>query len=702
MSSQLADKKRSSTYRFDLDGLRGYAIALVVIYHVFVGRVSGGVDVFLMLSGFFFLGSQLRYATRRDAMLNPWWPIWRTLRRLVPALAVVLVATFLAVYFLTPELMNSELASQLTASVFYFLNWELMAQGAEYAAASVDTSPLQHLWSMSVQGQFYLLAILFAIVVGAISRWRHNPPEKTRRTVAIILGVVTVLSFAWASRFGLTGTAESYYSTFSRMWELTLGAILVLVVHRISMPTRFAPWVAALGLILITITGILIPTSLAYPGPLALLPISGAVMIIISGGEHWVSRILSSRPARWLGDIAYSLYLWHWPLLIITTAMTDSDTPPWWLGIAVIAASLLLADLTQRFVESPLRQHRKRPTAQDTPVQQARASLKTSTGKRRATGGVLVAALVAGVIAIQPIWDNATRYASVVLNAGPYPGVLAHFGADVPPAEAKPDPSLISGIYPPTGLEGCMIGYQDPVDEFAPEHCVYGDPNAERTVVMVGGSHTEPFVIPLDELGKEHGFKVIPLMRQICPMVLNDSTDEFDPECLEWSVNAFDRLVEIDPELVVSTTTRPDDAFPYVQDGVPEGYVGFWRELDAAGIPFLGLRDNPWAVNDEVAPYHPSQCMVETDGNVEECAFSEEMVYQESDPAEPIIANMEQAWSVDTSEWYCQDGVCPPVIGNIYVYRDQNHISNAFAESTKPLLWDIMQTIFDQTSPSES
>ncbi|WP_018297009.1 acyltransferase family protein [Corynebacterium lubricantis] len=702
MSSISADSQRSSTYRFDLDGLRGYAIALVVIFHVFVGRVSGGVDVFLLLSGFFFLGSQLRYATRRDAILNPWWPIWRTARRLLPALSVVLLATLIAVLTLAPELFTPELASQFTASVLYFLNWELISQDAAYAAASVDTSPLQHLWSMSVQGQFYLAAIVFAIVVGLIANRRHVPQEVTRRNVTIILVIVTIASFLWASRFGWTGTPANYYSTFSRMWELTLGAVLAIVAHRITVSPRIAPFTAGLGVVLITITGFVIPTSLAYPGPLALLPISGAVLVIISAGDHKVSHILSSRPARWLGDIAYSLYLWHWPLLIITTVVAGYDTPPWWLGILVIVASLLLAHLTHKWIETPLRQHAKRPTQRDTPLASARDSLKTVAGKSRAFGGVLVTAVLIFLGSIQPIWNSATQYASVDLNAGPYPGVLAQYGAEVPEAEARPDPTLISGIYPPTGLEGCMIGYQDPVDEFVDDDCVYGDKSASTTVVMVGGSHTEPYVLPLDELGKEQGFKVIPLMRQICPMVLHDDTDEFDPECREWSENAFERLVEMDPDLVFSTTTRPDDSRPYAQDGVPVGYAGFWRELDAHGIPFMGLRDNPWALNAEAAPYNPSKCMVETNGDFEACSSAREMVYAPEDPAAEFLDPLPLSWSVDTADWFCNEESCPPVIGNIYVYRDQNHISNAFAESAKPLLWDTMQTIFDRTSISES
>lgn len=172
------NKQAPSTfrYRYDLDGLRGIAIALVVLYHVFVGRVSGGVDVFLLLSGYFFLGSQLRYAARPNASLNPWWPIWRTLRRLAPALVLVIGVSYVLVRVFTPKLMNTELTKQITATVFYYQNWELARQNADYAAASATTSPLQHMWSMAVQGQFYLMGIFFALGLAAFMRLR---PKKS-------------------------------------------------------------------------------------------------------------------------------------------------------------------------------------------------------------------------------------------------------------------------------------------------------------------------------------------------------------------------------------------------------------------------------------------------------------------------------------------------------------------------------------------
>ena len=139
-------KTTGTQYRYDLDGLRGISIALVVLFHVYVGRVSGGVDVFLLLSGFFFFGAQYRNAINPRQSINPWWSIWRTLRRLIPTLVLVLFATTLFVIYFIPSLRTIDIAQQLRASLLYYQNYELALQGSDYAAAESETSPLQHLW----------------------------------------------------------------------------------------------------------------------------------------------------------------------------------------------------------------------------------------------------------------------------------------------------------------------------------------------------------------------------------------------------------------------------------------------------------------------------------------------------------------------------------------------------------------------------
>ena len=700
----VAVSARSHTYRWDLNGLRGVAIGLVVLFHVFGDRVSGGVDVFLLLSGYFFLGSQLRYAIRRNASLNPWWPIWRTLRRLIPSLSVVLAATVALVLWLVPQLMSPELAKQLPASLFHYLNWELIRQDADYAAASADTSPLQHLWSMSVQGQFYLFAIFFALGFAVLVRRRGWDDARVRRVAGPILIGVTVLSFAWACRDGLIGSPANYYSTFSRTWELTLGAVLALYLPYLRIPPRLAGPATAVGLAMIALTGFLIPVSLAFPGPAALLPIGGAVLVIAGGGDNATSRLLASRPATWLGGVAYPLYLWHWPLLIILTTATGSQTPPLWLGVAVIALSLALAELTHRFVETPLSQRSRRPTREQQPMRSALQSLRDRPGQRRAASGAVVSVVVVALLSVSPVYASyLTSLDDQESSPTLHPGAAALGGPAAPDwAPLQPDPAFVAGIRPAPTVDKCLVHRGAPVDRFTGEGCVYGDPEAEDTVVLAGGSHAETWMTPLAELGLTHGFRVVPFLRQSCPVVLGEHYGVSD-DCAAWSEGAVERILELDPEVVISTTTRPIHDGGPGPDLVPAGYENFWRILDEHEVAFFGLRDNPWVHGRDQGVPDANRCLlnhaaggvtfVDDPDPLIACAVPRAKTYEPVDPAAVVLANYPTAVAVDTADWFCGPELCPPAIGNVPVYRDDDHVSNAYAATLGDLLWERLRPV---------
>ena len=692
----MTESTRSFRYRFDLDGLRGVAIALVVIYHVFVGRVSGGVDVFLLLSGYFFLGSQLRYVDKPNATFNPWWPIWRTLRRLVPSLVLTVGATFLLVTYLTPQLMRTEFMQQITASLLYYQNWELARQNADYAAASAETSPLQHLWSMAVQGQFYILSIALALGLGSIVRFLNRRQAagvrkySAQKIAGPILIVATIASFAYASRFGMYAPGANYYDTWARAWEMTLGGALAIYGARLSIPQRFSDFFTGLGLFALVITGVLIADSTAYPGPLSLLPLGGAVLIIVGGGGR-ISLALSSKKARWLGDIAYPLYLWHWPLLIVFTSWAGQITPPWWLGVLIIAASLVLADLTHRFLEKPLRQAHKRPLADDMPVNRAMATLRTPVGCGKAVGGALVGIATIALLIAPPLWmQSVHRGERTTLNPDLYPGTMAYHGIPVPEGvELQPDPILVGGIMPPTSTSHCFVAKEADPDHYnfervTGEPCEFGDLQADYKVYLVGGSHAEQWASGLDKLGQEMGFKLIPILRQDCPIELGPELS-VSPECATWSEGAGEQIIEGGADLVISNTTRPEGMYGHGPDMVPAGYVGFWDALAEHNIPFLGLRDNPWGFDAEGMPREFDQCYIATEDPLG-CGMPREKVYAPVDPAAEVLSRYDNMIAVDTSSWFCDDTHCPVVIGNVLVYRDMHHISNAFADSAIPLL----------------
>ncbi|MDO4630752.1 MAG: acyltransferase family protein [Corynebacterium sp.] len=700
------EQLNASKYRYDLDGLRGIAIAFVVLFHVFVGRVSGGVDVFLLLSGYFFLGAQLRYATREGANLNPWWPFWRTFRRLVPVLVVVLGATVLAVTLTTPELRNLNLATQLEACLGYYQNWALASQGAAYGAASNKVSPLQHLWSMAVQGQFYIFAITLATIVAIIARSliTAGKTASPRRLAGPTLLLTTVASFGYATYLHFIDQSLNYYSTFSRMWELTLGALLALFATHVQLNTTLQKICSWVGIILVLTTGFVMDGVQQFPGPATLYPLGGAALVVLGSGRgvNW----LASRFMRWLGTIAYPLYLWHWPMLILVTVYYNKNQPSLIMGIIVIAVSLVLADLSHRLIEKPLQQHGKRPMAGEHRAIDALKQLKTSWAARfRLIGGILIAVLVFVVAYVPNIWREDVQKASELrLDPTLYPGAAAIGAARIPEVEPRPDPYLLADLVSPAWKDGCMAFLHDNPEEIVidryPEKCVYGDKDAEKLAYVVGGSHAEQWMIALDELGKAHHFRVIPIVRQSCPAFAEDRDDGFSPECAIFNQKMLERLRTDKPSLVITNSTRPLLERGSFLDEAPISYRTLWDFLVKENISFVGLRDNPWFLNPDGTGQMVSECWEETQ-DLQKCGRPKQDIYTPTDPAAQFLTAPNQV-AVDTSKWFCPDNFCPPVIGNIYVYRDGNHMSDDYALTLVPLLWDKIKNVVESAPVREA
>ncbi|MDD4867198.1 MAG: acyltransferase, partial [Mycobacterium sp.] len=351
-------------YRPDLDGLRGTAIALVAVFHVWFGRVSGGVDVFLALSGFFFGGKILRAALNPAVSLSPVAEVVRLVRRLLPALVVVLAGCALLTILVQPQTRWEAFADQSLASLGYYQNWELSNTASDYLRAGEAVSPLQHLWSMSVQGQFFLGFLL--LVGGCAYLLRRRLGSHLRTAFVVLLSALTAASFVYAAFAHQDNQAAAYYNTFARAWELLLGALAGAAVPYIRWPTGLRTAVATAALATIVSCGAAINGVREFPGAWALVPVGAAVLMILAGANlpgqpadnarlPWPNRLLAAGPPVALGTMAYSLYLWHWPLLIFWLSYTGHRHANFVEGVAVLLVSGVLAYLTTRLVENPLR-----------------------------------------------------------------------------------------------------------------------------------------------------------------------------------------------------------------------------------------------------------------------------------------------------------------------------------------------------------
>ncbi|WP_326548274.1 acyltransferase family protein [Mycolicibacterium sp. ND9-15] len=680
--------------REDLDGLRGIAILLVVLYHVWFGRVSGGVDVFLVLSGFFFGGRLLRQAAGE----RPTEPLLRALirlaRRLLPALVVVLAASAVLTVLVQPQTRWEAFADQSVASLFYWQNWYLADTATDYLRAGQSVSPLQHIWSMSVQGQFFIAVLTIAALAAIASRagnWAHR-----RRTVLVaVVAVATALSFWYAVVAHNLDQSHAYYDTFARAWELFAGMLAAAVVSAVQMPWWLRTSAGVIGLAAIFGCGILLDGAAQFPGPWALVPVGATVLLIFSGAQTaghipWPNRLIATPPLATLGAMAYSLYLWHWPLLIFWLAYSDQEGAGLDDGVVILLLSLALAYLTLRFVEDPLREQ---------PSKSAGAH-RLPLANRHVTAvlGGFVTLLAVAVTVSSLTWRDhlaAVRAKGIELqnlSVRDYPGGRALLDNDrVAKLPMRPTLLEASDDLPATTTDGCITDFAgtDVV------RCAYGDPAAPRTIALAGGSHAEHWITALDLLGRTHGFRVVTYLKMGCPLTTDDdpriagSLDPY-PQCRTWVRDAMTALIADRPDYVFTTTTRPYTDGP--GDMVPDGYLGIWDEFSANGIAVLGLRDTPWMFRDGFL-FTPIDCLAEN-GDPESCGVPRNEALADRNPTLAHAEAYPLLTVLDLSDAVCRPDHCRAVEGNVLVYHDAHHLSATYVRT---LTDELARQISDAT-----
>ena len=690
-----AGARTTGFYRYDLDGLRGVAIALVAMFHIWFGRVSGGVDVFLALSGFFFGGKILRIALNPAVSLSPVAEVIRLVRRLLPALVVVLAGCAVLTILVQPETRWETFADQSLASLGYYQNWELANTASDYLRAGEAVSPLQHIWSMSVQGQFYLGFLLLVVACAYLFR---RPRSKHLRTMfVVLLSALTVASFVYAIVAHQDNQATAYYDSFARAWELLLGALVGALVAHIRWPMRLRTAAATIALAAVVSCGALIDGVKEFPGPWALVPVGATMLMILAGANvqrhpgdtdrmPLPNRLLAARPLVALGTMAYSLYLWHWPLLIFWLSYTGHRRANFFEGTAVLLVSGLLAYLTTRLVEDPLRY----PAAADAASQAAvpatpSASVWSSLRRPTMALGSMVVLLGVTLTATSFTWRQhvtvlrAAGKELSVLNPQDYPGARALTeNVRVPTLPMRPTVLEVKEDLPASTRDGCISDFVNP----AVVNCSYGDLAATRTIALAGGSHAEHWLPALDLLGQLHHFKVVTYLKMGCPL----STEEVPlimgnnapyPQCREWVQRTVNKLIVDRPDYVFTTTTRPWNIKS--GDVMPATYIGIWQTLSDNNIAILGMRDTPWLVKNG-KPFDPADCLAKG-GNGQSCAVKRSDVLSDRNQTLDFVAQFPLLKVLDMSNAICRADVCRPVEGNVLIYHGAHHLDPTYVRT---------------------
>ncbi len=691
--------RKTGFYRHDLDGLRGIAIALVAMFHVWFGRVSGGVDVFLALSGFFFGGKLLRVALNPASSLSPVGDLVRLVRRLLPTLVVVLAGCAVLTILVQPQTRWETFADQSLASLGYYQNWELAHTVADYLRAGEAVSPLQHIWSMSVQGQFYITFL--ALIFGFAYLLRRPLGKRLRTAFVVLLSALTVASFVYAIFAHQDNQSVAYYNSFSRAWELLIGALAGALVPYIRWPLWLRSAIATISLAAILSCGALIEGVSEFPGPWALWPIGATVLFILAGANRhahpstsaklpWPNRLLAIGPLVTLGAMAYSLYLCHWPLLIFWLSYTGHRHATFGEGTAILLVSGVLAYLTTRLVEDPLRYHapaNPAPAPVLTIPWRSPASARYPQRLRRPTIalGSAVALLGVALTATSFTWrehvtvQRANGKELSGLSAHDYPGARAltkH--VRVPQLAMRPTVLEAKKDVPLSTNDGCISDFTNP----AVISCQYGDTDATRAITLAGGSHAEHWVTGLDLLGRMHHFKVVTYLKMGCalstekiPLIMGNNAPY--PQCHDWVQKTTDRLVADHPDYVFTTSTRPWNIKP--GDVMPASYVGIWKTLSDNNIPILAMRDTPWLVRDG-DPFEPADCLA-SGGDAVSCGMKRADVLADHNPTLDFVKQFPLLKPLDMSDALCGTETCRAVEGNVLIYHDSHHLSATYVRT---------------------
>ncbi|OLP01986.1 acyltransferase [Mycolicibacterium porcinum] len=653
--------------RDDLIGLSGVAAVMVVVCHLWFGRAPGGLDVLLVLSGFFVGGRVLRdIGTASPSALAA--EFGRVVRWLVPPLVLVVAVSAVLTVLVQPETRWEAFADQTLAGLGFYQNWELLGSADDYVQAGEAVTPLHHLWAVSVLGQFVLAFFLFAGAVLAVTVRRGRDARRTSLVVGS--GVAASASLYYAITTQSDNPMLAYYSTAARAWEPLVGVLAAALVAGPARGTRWPGWLragaAVIGLVAILVCGLLTGRAAQSPGIWTLIPVAATVLVIVSaarGTSPRTNEFLRSAPLVAIGAAAYPLYLWHWPLLIFWLATINDDAVGLADGIAVMLAVGALAMLTARWAQLPWRR---------------------GPGLRVASGAVVV--LVAVVLAATSLmWQEHVARARAsgaelgMLSIRDYPGAQALI-ENRPVAKLPMRPSALEADdnIPPSSVDHCVTGFTG-AEVIS---CVYGDPKGAHTIALAGGSHSEHWLTALHQLGRQHGFKVTTYLKFGCPLttkrlpIIAGSFEPY-PSCRTWSDNALAQIIADRPDYVFFTSTRPILNSP--GDYVPDYYLGIWDELSANGIPMLGMRDTPWMIRDGWF-FSPVDCL-SRGGDAESCGLPRDEALAERNPTLDYLADYPLMKVLDLTDAVCRPTICRAVEGNVLVYHDAHHLSAAYVRT---------------------
>ena len=671
--------KGNSRIRRDIEGLRAVATFLVLPYHAGLMLFPGGfvgVDVFFVISGFVITG-QLIKEVDREGTVNLLGFYARRAKRLLPASAVVLVATAVMTWLWVPRIRWETTGGDIVASSLYFVNWRLADRSVDYLAEDVTPSAVQHYWSLSVEEQFYFVwpllllgAVLFAAKVGV------------NRRAALLTGLaaVAVPSLLWAGHEAVASPERAYFITTTRMWEFTIGAFVAILATQLDrMPRVLAIVLTWAGLGMILVSGRIFTADMTWPGYYALLPTVGTGLVIAGGvaaGARGPVAILGNRFMLFIGYLTYSLYLWHWPLLIVAREHFGSISLL--AGLAIMVFTIVPAYLTFHLVENPLRSSKLMST-------HPRVAL--SLGVNATLVGVAAGlALIVAVSATVSTLPPGSAQGAAALSSAPT-GDPAGKPVKEVSGGITPDPLQATKDVPDLYADGCQVD----VDSDKPTTCEYGAADARTTIAVVGDSKAAQWVPAFQVLAQQNDWRIVTYTKSACQFATVETSLDGDVyrTCRDWTDNVLAELTGPDkPDVVVTAGQRDqgvvsgsDGDLQLSEDAMRDALADTWTRIEDAGVKVVVLADTPQTGGDIYA------CVAEHPDDLTQCTYERRHGIDASGaPVQGAAAEQAGLPFVDLTDFICPAAECPPVIGNVLIYRQGSHLTKTYVETLAPRL----------------
>jgi peptidoglycan/LPS O-acetylase OafA/YrhL len=621
-----------------LQGLRGIAILLVLLNHAGLPGFDGGyvgVDLFFVISGFLIGGLLLREQTR-TGHIDLWAFYARRFKRLLPACALLLLVVTAAIPWLYAPMEQGELLSSARASTLYAANLWFASRTTDYFGGHTEANPLLHLWSLAVEEQFYLFWPLFMLLAH-----RLCTGEVRRNFLVLVFGLggLSLVACLVVTEFKVQ---YAFFLTPMRVWEFAAGMWLAArpaCLERLGSRSLQVIGLASMAL-LVGVT-LRFDAKLQFPGAWAILPVlsaMGLLMVVAQPLPTWTTRVLEFTPLRWLGDCSYSVYLWHWPVLIGASLLFTQHSPA--VAAGLVALSVLLGWLSYQWIELPFKHGWGQPWS----------------ARRVVIAGLAVClalAALAHILGRREVGADQARYQQ-------------------------------AAVWPVVTKTGCLVGF-DAVDS---PPCEFGASDAKRTLVLFGDSHSMQWFVPLKSLAEQQGWRFVALAKAACPsidlVVAYYTTRAEYWQCSQWRSRMFERIAALKPDLIVLASSS---GYGVGAEQWQAGLSATVQRMQDSGAAVAYVRDTPFP------GFNVPVCLARANwrGDAPERLCSFERAAEEARVADLLKAETQAlretgAEFIDLFSQVCASTICTTERDGAILFMDRNHITEAFAQTLQPAL----------------